>query len=192
MAVQPGGSRMRRATATACMQSGDSVVFSVRPSPPAADNGAGPRHFQVSYEAFVHDVRVGDYLMVDGGMVIVRVRAIEGPDVTGEVMEPGRVMSRATITLRRGKELVRGHSTMLPVVTAKDWQDIDFAVEQKVRGPAQRALPPPTLTMRVSAGCGLGRCRRTCCCTTEACGRVHILFGWCCPDPAILVCMRTD
>lgn len=115
------------------VESGDSVVFSVRPAPAVSedDNGAAPRHFQVSYEAFVHDVRVGDYLMVDGGMVIVRVTAIEGPDVTGQVMEPGRVMSRATITLRRGKELVRGHSSMLPVVTAKDWQDIDFAVEHK-------------------------------------------------------------
>lgn len=116
------------------VESGDSVVFSVRPAPSASeddDDSGAPRHFQVSYEAFVHDVRVGDYLMVDGGMVIVRVTAIEGPDVTGEVMEPGRVMSRATITLRRGKELVRGHSNMLPVVTAKDWQDIDFAVEHK-------------------------------------------------------------
>eukprot|EP00892_Ulva_mutabilis_P011343 jgi/Ulvmu1/8581/UM045_0023.1 len=129
------------------VEAGDAIVFSVRPAPASSDsdstNGSGPRHFQVSYEAFVHDVREGDYLMVDGGMVIVRVKSIEGPDVTGEVIEPGRVMSRATITLRRGKELVRGHSSMLPVVTAKDWQDIDFAVEHKadflalsfVRGP---------------------------------------------------------
>lgn len=131
------------------MQSGDSVVFSVRPAPVASDsdNGGAPRHFQVSYEAFVHDVRVGDYLMVDGGMVIVRVTAIEGPDVTGEVMEPGRVMSRATITLRRGKELVRGHSNMLPVVTAKDWQDIDFAVEQKVPARPLPPLPSTALTL---------------------------------------------
>jgi hypothetical protein len=53
--------------------------------------------------------------------------------VTGTVIEPGKVMSRATLTLRREKELVRGYSSMLPVVTAKDWQDIDFAVEHKVR-----------------------------------------------------------
>jgi pyruvate kinase len=61
------------------------------------------------------------------------VSAIEGPDVKGEVVEPGVVLSRANITLRRGKELVRGNSSMLPTVTAKDWQDIDFAIEQKVR-----------------------------------------------------------
>ena len=133
----------RTCDGAACMQAGDSVVFSVRPAPPPSGdgNGGGPRHFQVSYEAFVADVREGDFLMVDGGMVIVRVLSIEGPDVMGEVIEPGRVMSRATITLRRGKELVRGHSSMLPVVTAKDWQDIDFAVEHKVRLPPLECPP---------------------------------------------------
>lgn len=36
---------------------------------------AGLRYgcLQVSYEGFVDDVRVGDYLMVDGGMTIVKV-----------------------------------------------------------------------------------------------------------------------
>jgi pyruvate kinase len=110
------------------MQRGDELTFSVRPS--SEDN---PRHFQVSYEAFIDDVRVGDAVVMDGGMVIVRVDGVAGPDVTGTVIEPGKVMSRATLTLRREKELVRGYSSMLPVVTAKDWQDIDFAVEHKVR-----------------------------------------------------------
>lgn len=31
---------------------------------------------QVSYEGFVDDVRVGDYLMVDGGMTIIKVRSL--------------------------------------------------------------------------------------------------------------------
>jgi hypothetical protein len=52
-----------------------------------------------------------------------------------------QVMSRATLTLRRNRELVRGYSSMLPVVTAKDWQDIDFAVKHKAR-----ALHPHTST----------------------------------------------
>jgi hypothetical protein len=63
----------------------------------------------------------------------VEVTGIEGPDVTGIVREPGKVMSRATLTLRRDKDLVQGKSSMLPVVTAKDWQDIDFAIRHKVR-----------------------------------------------------------
>lgn len=46
------------------------------------------------------------------------------------------MLSRATLTLRRDKELVRGYSSMLPVVTAKDWQDIDFAVKNKASRPS--------------------------------------------------------
>jgi hypothetical protein len=104
------------------------VTISVRPAPPDST-----RHFQVSYEGFIDDVRVGDFVVIDGGMVIVQVEEMAGPDVFATVVEPGKVMSRASLTLRRGKELVRGKSSMLPVVTGKDWQDIDFAVEQKVR-----------------------------------------------------------
>lgn len=107
------------------------MTFSVRPA-----SKDSTRHFQVSYEGFIDDVRVGDFVVVDGGMVIVQVDAMAGPDVTATVVEPGKVMSRATLTLRRGKELVRGKSSQLPVVTAKDWQDIDFAVEQKVCSPS--------------------------------------------------------
>jgi hypothetical protein len=59
--------------------------------------------------------------------------------VKGHVVEPGVVLSRANITLRRGKELVRGNSSMLPTVTAKDWQDIDFAIANKVRHSANCA-----------------------------------------------------
>jgi pyruvate kinase len=110
------------------VQLGDEVTFSVRPAPSAEH----PRHFTVSYEGFIDDVRIGDFVVIDGGMVIVQVEGIEGPDVTAKVIEPGKVMSRANLTLRRGKTLVRGNSSSLPVVTAKDWQDIDFAVENKV------------------------------------------------------------
>lgn len=98
---------------------------------PAPEDGAAT-HFEVSYEGFVDDVRVDDYVVIDGGMAIVQVTAMEGPDVKATVIEPGTVLSRANLTLRRGKALVRGNSSMLPVVTAKDWQDIDFAVKSKV------------------------------------------------------------
>jgi pyruvate kinase len=121
------------------IQAGDEVTFSVRPAPsPDATS-----HFQVSYEAFVDDVRMNDIVMVDGGMVIVEVTGIEGPDVSAVVLEPGKVMSRATLTLRRGKDLVRGKSSQLPVVTAKDWQDIDFAIKNEVC--SQRFNCKPTL-----------------------------------------------
>jgi pyruvate kinase len=109
------------------IQRGEMLTISVRPAPPDSTH-----HFQVSYEGFVDDVRVDDFVVIDGGMVIVQVKEMAGPDVFATVVEPGKVMSRASLTLRRGKELVQGKSSMLPVVTAKDWQDIDFAVEQKV------------------------------------------------------------
>lgn len=110
------------------LSAGEEVTFSVRPAPAGCD----AKFFEVSYEAFVDDVEVGDSIMVDGGMVILQVKSIAGPEVHAEVVEPGLVLSRANLTFRRRKELVRGRASMLPVVTAKDWQDIDFAIAEEV------------------------------------------------------------
>lgn len=71
-------------------------------------------------------------MVVDGGMVLMEVAEKAGPDVVCTVVEPGIILSRANLTMRRNGSLLRGRNSMLPVITSKDWADIDFAVKNKV------------------------------------------------------------
>lgn len=58
------------------MRPGEEYVFTTE----EGANGAGGR-ISVNYDAFVDDVAVGDTLMVDGGILTLRVAAVEGRDV---------------------------------------------------------------------------------------------------------------
>ena len=86
----------------------------------------------VSYDGFVDDVEPGDAIVVDGGMVSLEVVSKAGPDVLARVVEPGLVLSRANLTFRRGGGVLRARNAMLPVLSSKDWLDIDFAIAQEV------------------------------------------------------------
>lgn len=111
------------------VETGESVVFTIRdPAGLVAGDGA----LAVSYDAFAEDVAPGDELMIDGGMVTLEVEGKAGPDVYCRVVDPGLILSSANLTFRRGGVPVRGRNAMLPVISAKDWRDIDFAVAQGV------------------------------------------------------------
>jgi pyruvate kinase len=55
-----------------------------------------------------------------------------GPEVRARVVDPGIILSRANLTFRRAGAVLRARNSMLPVLSSKDWLDIDFAVEEKV------------------------------------------------------------
>ena len=86
----------------------------------------------VSYDGFTEDVKAGDEILVDGGMVRFGVDAVQGPDVIMSCTEPGLLLPRANMTFRREGRPVRARNSMLPTISAKDWVDIDFAIENKV------------------------------------------------------------
>ncbi|PRW56169.1 Pyruvate kinase isozyme chloroplastic isoform A [Chlorella sorokiniana] len=88
----------------------------------------GPNCFAVSYDAFVEDAQPGDLLVVDGGMVSLEVLDKAGPDITARVVDPGLILSRANLVLRRAGRPVRSKNAHLPVISAKDWRDIDMAI----------------------------------------------------------------
>ncbi|KAL3148513.1 hypothetical protein ABBQ38_013952 [Trebouxia sp. C0009 RCD-2024] len=92
----------------------------------------GKKGLGVSYEAFVDDVQVGDHVVVDGGMVTLDVLEKAGPDVRCKVADPGIILSRANLTFRRDGRIVRARNSMLPVLSSKDWVDIDFAIQMDV------------------------------------------------------------
>lgn len=65
------------------------------------------------------DVRVGDELLVDGGMVRFDVIEKIGPDVKCLCTDPGLLLPRANLTFWRDGSLVRERNAMLPTISSK-------------------------------------------------------------------------
>lgn len=64
-------------------------------------------------------MRVGDELLVDGGMVRFEVVEKIGPDVKCQCTDPGLLLPRANLTFWRDGSLVRERNAMLPTVSSK-------------------------------------------------------------------------
>ena len=115
-------------------ETGAEFTFTVRDVSKGNETGENAENkvIGVSYDGFVDDVEPGDAIVVDGGMVSLEVVSKAGPDVLARVVEPGLVLSRANLTFRRGGGVLRARNAMLPVLSSKDWLDIDFAIAQEV------------------------------------------------------------
>lgn len=108
-------------------ESGDELTFTVRDPASCSANTIG-----VSYDSFIEDIQPGDEVVVDGGMVTLEVVQKFGPDAICRVIDPGLILSRANLTFRRGGTTLRASNSMLPVISAKDWLDIDFGIRMGV------------------------------------------------------------
>jgi pyruvate kinase len=64
-------------------------------------------------------VKVGDELLVDGGMVRFEVIEKIGPDVKCRCTDPGLLLPRANLTFWRDGSLVRERNAMLPTISSK-------------------------------------------------------------------------
>ncbi|CAN1279812.1 Pyruvate kinase isozyme A, chloroplastic [Linum perenne] len=100
---------------------GEVWTFSVR----AYDSNRPERTITVSYDGFAEDVKVGDELLVDGGMVRFEVIEKIGPDVKCQCTDPGLLLPRANLTFWRDGSLVR-------CLYFQDWLDIDFGIAESV------------------------------------------------------------
>ena len=67
----------------------------------------------------VIDVKVGDELLVDGGMVRFEVIEKIGPDVKCRCTDPGLLLPRANLTVWRAGSVVRERNAMLPTISSK-------------------------------------------------------------------------
>ncbi|KAL3828749.1 hypothetical protein ACJIZ3_017551 [Penstemon smallii] len=115
-------------SSSAKAEDGEVWTFSVR-----AFDSALPEHtINVNYEGFAEDVKVGDELLVDGGMVRFEVIEKIGPDVKCLCTDPGLLLPRANLTFWRDGSLVRERNAMLPTISSKDWLDIDFGIAEGV------------------------------------------------------------
>ncbi|ONM51733.1 Pyruvate kinase [Zea mays] len=109
-------------------QDGEVWTFSVR----SFELPLPERTINVNYDGFAEDVRVGDELLVDGGMARFEVIEKIGPDVKCRCTDPGLLLPRANLTFWRDGSIVRERNAMLPTISSKDWLDIDFGIAEGV------------------------------------------------------------
>ncbi|VVM06161.1 pyruvate kinase [Methylacidimicrobium cyclopophantes] len=96
---------------------GDIFTFTVR-----GDPSVDERSVSVNYDDLAQDLRVGDVVLVDNGVIQMKVLEKQGFRVRCEVVTPGVMGSRRHINLP-------GVRVNLPPLTKKDLQDIDLGVE---------------------------------------------------------------
>lgn len=79
----------------------------------------------ITYPGLVNELRPGDRVLLDDGLIELEVEAIRGPDIVCRVKNSGRLRDRKGVN-------VPGVSIGLPGITEKDAADIRFGVEQGV------------------------------------------------------------
>jgi len=102
------------------LSKGDEFIFTVRREPEYPENTT-----EVSYDSFIDDVKVGDIILVDGGMISFKVKEKTAQDMICECRDGGILTSRRHLN-------IRGKSVKLPSITEGDWKDIEFGIKEGV------------------------------------------------------------
>lgn len=79
----------------------------------------------ITYKLLPQDVKVGDQILVNDGIIILEVIRVEEQDIICKVKSGGTVKDKRGIN-------VPGIKTQLPAVTEKDKKDIEFGIKQGV------------------------------------------------------------
>ncbi|MCD8301101.1 MAG: pyruvate kinase, partial [Clostridiales bacterium] len=80
-------------------------------------------HAAISYEDLYKDVKVGDRILIDDGLIETEVLRIDGTDIVCQVDNGGPISDRKGVN-------VPNVALNLPYISQKDHDDIVFAVEQ--------------------------------------------------------------
>lgn len=103
------------------LKAGDVVELRTEESlPPAIELST-----TVNYPGITHDLKVGDPIAIDGGMIMLRARSVNTTRLQAEVVTGGEMKSRRHINLP-------GVDVNLPPLTRKDYADLDLGVEMGV------------------------------------------------------------
>lgn len=79
----------------------------------------------INYDDFVNDVEVGDHVLIDSGLLTLKVVSKNDMEVVLESLDDGFIGSRRHVN-------IRGKSANLPAITEKDWLDIEFGLQNNV------------------------------------------------------------
>ncbi|MDD5251683.1 MAG: pyruvate kinase [Patescibacteria group bacterium] len=91
----------------------------------STDPAAALPKIPVGYANLHADVKIGDRLLLDDGLMDVRVAAVDGRDISCEVVTGGILKSNKGINVPTA-------TLSIPAVTEKDVADVKFGVEQRV------------------------------------------------------------
>jgi pyruvate kinase len=87
-----------------------------------AGEDAGPSEFPTTYDRLCDDVRVGDRILVDDGLIELVTLDVSGTRVRCRVLHGGTIKSHKGMNLP-------GVAVSAPSITEKDWADVSFALE---------------------------------------------------------------
>ena len=90
-----------------------------------AGEDAGPGQLPTTYEHLCNDLKVGDRILVDDGLIEFVALAVGAHTVTARVLHGGLVKSHKGMNLP-------GVAVSAPSITDKDWSDVAFAVEHQL------------------------------------------------------------
>lgn len=79
----------------------------------------------INYQDLINDVKIGDRITVDNGIINLEVLEIQGRVMRCKVLDGGRLKSRRHVNLP-------GIRVNLPAITTKDREDILFGMKQEV------------------------------------------------------------
>lgn len=79
----------------------------------------------VTYKDLINDVKVGDTILIDDGLVEMEIKKIEGQDIICEVLNSGILNDKKGVNFP-------GVKVNLPAITAKDEKDIIFGIENDI------------------------------------------------------------
>ncbi len=81
-----------------------------------------PYSVDVNYPELCHDLKPGNLINIDGGLIQLKVLRVGDRRIIGEVMTRGEMRSRRHINLP-------GVPVRLPPLTGKDYKDLDLGIE---------------------------------------------------------------
>lgn len=80
---------------------------------------------EINYDGFIDDVKVGDIILIDTGMLSFQITGKTKTDIICKCLNDGTLSSRRHVH-------IKGKSMRLPSITKKDWKDIDFGISEGV------------------------------------------------------------
>src|SRR3954470_2215447 len=90
-----------------------------------AGEHASAGQFPTTYDNLCDDVKVGDRILVDDGLIELVALEVHKPLVTARVLHGGTIKSHKGMNLP-------GVAVSAPSITEKDWADVEFAVAQQL------------------------------------------------------------
>ena len=108
---------------TGDVEGGTELVAGNRVTIAAGDFVGDASRLATSYDALAEDVRPGHRLLIDDGLIGLRVESIEGKDVVCEVLEGGPVSSHKGLNFPDSNLSIKG-------LTSKDIEDLRFGMEE--------------------------------------------------------------